>query len=81
MQGLDEASPGDGFGQLVDRHAGFHAPDVGLAQHQLVEGDVAGRRQGDLLNGGRHGLYSATDAESLSLDLKSVTKRSAALFL
>ena len=81
MQRLDEAATGDGFGKLVDRHAGLHAPDVRLGEHELVERDVARRRQGDLLNGRRHDPYSATDAESLSLDLKSVTKRSAALFL
>ncbi len=51
VEGLDEAAPGDRLGQLLDRDAGLDAADVGLAQHQLVEGDVARRRQGDLLNG------------------------------
>ena len=54
MEALDEAAADDGLRQFVDGHAGFHAPDVGLAQHQLVEGDVARGRQGDLLNGSSH---------------------------
>ena len=53
-EALQEPAPGDVLGQLLDRDAGLHAPDVGLAQHQLVEGDVARRRQGDLLNGSGH---------------------------
>ena len=60
MEALDETAPGDGLGQLLDRDAGLDAPNIGLAQHQLVEGDVARRRQGDLLNGSRHVRYSAT---------------------
>ena len=38
---LQERAPGDVLGQLLDRDAGLHAPDVALAQDQLVEGDVA----------------------------------------
>jgi hypothetical protein len=41
MQALDEAARAMDVGQFLDRDAGLHAPDVGLAQHQLVEGDVA----------------------------------------
>ncbi|CAH1664149.1 hypothetical protein CHELA40_12495 [Chelatococcus asaccharovorans] len=62
VQRLNEAKSGDRFGQFFDRDAGFHAPDVRLAEHQLVEGDVARGRQGDFLNGGCHVPYSATDA-------------------
>jgi hypothetical protein len=39
---------------VLDRDAGLDAPDVRLAQHELVERDVARRRQGDLLNGSSH---------------------------
>ena len=81
VEGLDETAPGDRLGQLVDRDASLDAADVRLAQHQLVEGDVLRRRQGDLLNGSCHETYSATGAESLSLDPKPVTKRSTALSL
>jgi hypothetical protein len=56
---IDAANEGmqlrDVLGQLLYRDAGLHAPDVGLAQHQLVEGNVARGRQGDLMNGSRHG--------------------------
>ncbi|CEG10589.1 hypothetical protein BN961_04029 [Afipia felis] len=81
VKGLDEAAPRDRLGEFLDRDAGLDAADVRLAQHQLVEGDVPRRRQGDLLNGSCHETYSATGAESLSLDPKPVTKRSAALSL
>ena len=57
---LDQAAPDDGLGKRFDRDAGLDAPDIGLAQHQFVEGDVARRRQDDLLNGSRHVRYSAT---------------------
>ena len=43
MQALDQAAPRDGFGQFLDRDAGLHAPDVRLAEHELVEGNVARR--------------------------------------
>ena len=81
VEALEQRAPGDVLGQLLDRDAGLHAPDVGLAEHQLVEGNVARGRQGDLLNGSSHGIFSATGAESLSLGLQPVTKTSAALFL
>ena len=50
VEALQERAPGDVLGQLLDRDAGLHAPDVRLGQNKLVEGDVARRRQGDLLN-------------------------------
>ena len=62
MQRLDQAAPDDGLGQFFDRDAGLHAPDVRLGEHELVEGDVARGRQGDLLNGSSHVLHSMTDA-------------------
>ncbi len=74
MQRLDQAAAGDGLGQLLYRDTGLNPPDVGLAQHQLVEGNVARGREDDLLNGSGHQSYSATGAESLSLDLQPVTK-------
>jgi hypothetical protein len=43
-QALDQAAKRDRGRQVLDRDAGFHPPDVGLAQDQLVEGDVAPNR-------------------------------------
>src|SRR5690606_819 len=60
VEALKQAAPGNVLGQLLDRDAGLHAPDVRLAEHQLVEGDVARGRQGDLLNGSSHRDFSAT---------------------
>ena len=67
VEALQEPAPGDVLGQILDRDAGLQAPDVGLAEHQLVEGDVARGAEGDLLNGLCHEGYSATDGrETLS---------------
>ena len=62
MQGLDQSAPGDRLGQFLDRDPGLDAPDVRLAQHQLVEGNVARGRQRDLVNGRGHGRNSMTGA-------------------
>ena len=40
VQALQQAAPRDVFGQFLDRDACLDAPHVGLAQHELVEGDV-----------------------------------------
>jgi hypothetical protein len=45
VEALDEAAAGDRGRKVVDRDASFHAPHVRLAQHQLVEGNVARGRQ------------------------------------
>ena len=50
-EALQERAPGDVLGQLLDRDAGLQTPHVGLAEHQLVEGNVARGAEGDLLNG------------------------------
>lgn len=47
MKGLGETAPGNGVSKLLDRDADFDVPDVRMAQHQLVKGDVARRRKGD----------------------------------
>ena len=59
-EALQKRAPGDVLGQLLDRDPGLHAPDVRLAQHQLVEGDIARGAEDDLLNGGRHVGFSVT---------------------
>src|SRR5439155_26438128 len=81
VEALQERAPGNVLGELLDRDAGLHAPDVRLGQNKLVERDVARRRQGDFLNGSSHCEVSATGAERLSLGFQPVTKSGAALFL
>ena len=54
IEALQERAPSDVLGQLLDRDAGLHAPDIRLGENKFVEGDVARRRQGDLLNGISH---------------------------
>jgi hypothetical protein len=41
VQALQERAPGDIFGKLFERNASLHPAYVRLAQHQLVEGDIA----------------------------------------
>ena len=66
-QALEQGALGDALCQLLDRDAGLHAPDVGLAEHQLVEGNIAGRAEFDFLNGVCHVGYSTTGGrETLS---------------
>ena len=81
VEALQERAPGDVLGQLLDRDAGLHAPDVRLGQNKLVEGDVARRRQGDLLNGSSHRDGLRDGRRRLSLGFQPVTKTGAALFL
>jgi hypothetical protein len=38
VQALEQDAPGVVLGQFLDRDGGLHAPDVGLAQHQLLAG-------------------------------------------
>jgi hypothetical protein len=54
VEALKQTAPGDVLGQVLDRDAGLHAPDVGLAEHQLVEGNVARGAESDFLNGSSH---------------------------
>ena len=37
-EALQKRAPGDVLGQLLDRDAGFHAPDVRLARTSLLKG-------------------------------------------
>jgi hypothetical protein len=48
---LQQTAAGDVLGQCLDRHAGLYRADVGLAQGQLVEGDLADN--GESLDPGR----------------------------
>ena len=65
------ASLGIILGQFLDGDAGLDVPNVGLAQHELVEGNVPGRRQGDFLGRFHHQILSTTGAGSHSPDLTS----------
>ena len=82
VEALQEPAPGDVLGQVLDRDAGLQAPDVRLAEHQLVEGDVARGAEDDLLNGLCHVgiLRDGRPGDSLSTS-KSVTETGAALSL
>ena len=52
---LQQATPGDVLGEILDRNAGADATDVRLRKDELVERDVArGRERRDLLNGRSH---------------------------
>ena len=52
---LQQRAAGDVFGKLLDRDARLDAADIGLAQDQPVERNVARARERDLGNGLRHG--------------------------
>src|SRR5580704_15031329 len=54
VQALQERAPGDVLGQLFNRDARLYAPNIRLAEHQLVEGDVARGAESDLLNRTSH---------------------------
>ena len=41
IETLQERTLRDAFGELLDGNARLHMPDVGLAEHQLVERNVA----------------------------------------
>ena len=74
-------APGDVFGELVDRDAGLDAADIGLAEHQLVEGDVARGAEGDFLRLGHvSSPWAGWPKASLSTS-KPVTENPARLFL
>ncbi len=69
-QALQQGAAGDVLGELLDGDAGLDAPDVGLGEHQLVEGDVARGRQGDLgMSLGHGGSLRDGPAGSLSPSL------------
>ena len=70
-QALQEPATRDVFGQFLDRNASLDAPHVGLAQHELVEGNVPRRGQCDFLGNFRHQIFSTTGAGSHSPDLTS----------
>jgi len=69
-QALQQGTPGDALGQRLDRDAGLHAADIGLAQDELVERDIPGRVQDDLL-GRSHLVISATGRPGASLPAPS----------
>ena len=68
-EALQEPAAGDVLGELLDRDARLDAPDIRLAQHELVEGNVARRAEGDLLGGFAISDSPRRAAESLSLGL------------
>ena len=81
MQALDQAAPGDGLGQFLNRDARLDAAHIGLAEGQRVERDVARGGEGDLLRGIGHGSCSTAGTEGLSPGSQPATKRQATLWL
>lgn len=69
-EALQQRLLGDALGELVDRQARLDLADVGLAQHQLVEGNIPGGTETDFLDSTCHGgdLHDGP-AGSLSLGL------------
>jgi hypothetical protein len=59
-QALQEGAKCNALRQLLDRDARLDAANVGLAQHQLVEGNVTRGTEFDLLNGACHVDHSTT---------------------
>jgi hypothetical protein len=59
-EALEQRAASDILGELLDRDAGLHTPDVALAEDELVEGCVARGAEGDLLDSGSHVEFSAT---------------------
>jgi hypothetical protein len=77
----EQRPPRDVLGQFLDRHARLDVAHVRLAEHQLVEGDVARGAEGDFLLLG-HRDISATGQPGASLPTsKPVTENPAHLSL
>ena len=55
IQALQKGAPGDVLGEFLDRDPRLDPADIGLAEDQLVEGDVARAAEGDPLNIVSHG--------------------------
>ena len=72
---------GDVLGEILDRDTSLDPADVGLREHQLVERDVARRRQLDLLNGLCHVSFSENGRPRLLSASNPFKERSAALLL
>lgn len=80
VQALQQGTLRDALGQLLDRNACFYAADVRLAEHELIEGNVARRGQRDFLNF-RHLASPRRVARRLSLGFQPVTESLAHLSL
>ena len=79
--GAEQRPPRYVLGQFLDRDAGLDVAHVRLAEHQLVEGNVARGAEGDLLLLG-HRDISATGQPGASLPTsKPVTEHPARLLL
>jgi hypothetical protein len=70
-QGLQEPAPGDVLSQFLDRQSGLDAPDIGLGQGQLVEGNVLRPAQDDGRLGFCHGGVLRDGRPELSLSLQT----------
>jgi hypothetical protein len=71
----------DVLGEILDRDAGLDPPHIRLGEHELVERNVARRRQFDLLNGLCHVSFSGTSGQDPLSASNPFKERSAALLL
>lgn len=74
MEALDQAATGDRGRQVMGRDAVLPCPDVGLGKDELVEGDVARRRQGDFLIGSSRRDLLRDRRTRASLDLQPASE-------
>ena len=64
--GTEQRPPRDVLGQFLDRHARLDVAHVRLAEHQLVEGNVARGAEGDFLLLGHRDISGQASREPLS---------------
>jgi len=70
-QALKEPTAGDVLGHLVNGYTNLDAPYIGLAQDELVEGNVPVREESDFLSCFRHQFFSTRGVGNHSPDLTS----------
>ena len=66
-EALQQGPPRDILGKFLDRDAGLDAPDVGLAEDELIEGNVPRAAEDKLGLGSWHVSISMTDRPRASL--------------
>jgi hypothetical protein len=60
VEALEQGPSCNVLGKIFDRDAGLDPAHIGLAQHELVEGDVPRGGQDDFLGSLGHGMFSVT---------------------
>src|SRR5206468_8312958 len=75
VQALQQRPLGDALCELLDRHAALDATDVGLAEHELVEGNVPRGGQRDLLSGDRKSTRLNSSHDQISYAVFCLKKK------